>query len=830
MTRHLRRAFALVAIAALLSGCAASRAYHRGQSASRAGDWDAAVVSFRQALQGDPGSAEYKIALERAMLNASQLHLEQARAFEAKGQLDDALREYRKASEYDPPNRQLAAKVTQLEQTIRDRIETSRPKPAIAQMRERARQTSGEPLLNPASREPLNIRFNNASIRDILNFIGNATGINISYDRDFQDRSYTVALDGVTLEQALQQILSANGLFYKVLNERTIMVVPDTPPKRAQYEEQVIRTFYVSHADATELAQLLNTVIRVPSMAVQPMIAANKTANTITIRATANVAAIIEKVVEANDNPRAEVVVDVQILEVNRNRAKQYGLELTQYAIGTVFSPEVAPGGTTTTPPAGGTGTPATSSTGVPPTSVGSPPAFNLNTITRGISTADFFLAVPAAIVHFLESDSETRLIAKPQLRGAEGEKLTLNLGDEIPVPSTTFTPLATGGAATSPLTSFNYKPVGVNVEMTPRVTFEGDIILDLTVESSTLGRDVNIAGQNLPSFGSRKVKTKLRLRDGESNLLAGLLREDERRSLTGFPGVIHVPILKQLFSNNNNSLAQTDIVMLLTPRIVRSHELTQQDVSPIYIGTQQNLGLGGPPPLIAPSPEQPPAPSTPGTVAPPAAAPGAPRLPAGASPTPVVPPGSSPIPGTTTAPMPTAPVAPSGGAAAGTPADIPSPTVPTPGQPPTGATPPPAAAVAQVLITPPGTEFRVGGGPYTVPLSITGAQRLSTVTISITYNPATLRVRSVQEGSFMRQGGANAAFTQNVDAAAGRIDIAISRTGDTSGATGSGLLGAILFEPVAAGTVQLSGNGAGTLAGGGSAILQVSPVTVSVR
>src|SRR5262245_46088404 len=296
-------------------------------------------------------------------------------------------------------------------------------------------------------------------------------------------------------------------------------------------------------------------------MAVQPMIAPNKTANTITIRATTAVAAIIEKMIEANDKPRAEIVIDVQILEVNRGRAKTFGVDLSAYQIGTVFSPESDPRSTT------GGGQTGTAST----TAINTTPAFNLNTITRGVSTADFYLAVPSAIVHFLETDTETKLIAKPQLRGAEGQKITLNLGDDIPVPSTVFTPLATGGANTNPLTSFNYRPVGINVEMTPRVTIEGDVIIDLLVENSTRGNDVNVAGQNLPSFGTRKGTTRLRLRDGESNLLAGLLREDERRLLQGIPGIIRVPILNKLFAMNGpNEVKTTDIIMLLTPRIVR--------------------------------------------------------------------------------------------------------------------------------------------------------------------------------------------------------------------------------------------------------------------
>jgi general secretion pathway protein D len=814
------RLLGLVLAAALAAGCGASRSYGRGNGAARAGDWDVAVEHYRHAVQQHPDRTDYKIALERAMINASHLHLDQARVLEARGQLDEALREYRRAAEFDPPNRQVAVKVLELERRIREAVEASRPKPTITQMRERARQASGEPLLNPASRQPLDLRFNNASIRDILNFISNVTGINITYDRDFQDRSYTVQLDGVTLEQALNQILSANQLFYKVINDRTIMVIPDTPPKRAQYEEQVIRTFFVSHVDATELAQLINTIIRVPSMAVQPMIAPNKTANTITIRATANVASIIEKVIEANDNPRAEVVVDVQILEVNRNRARTFGIDLSSYAITGILSPEVDPRGTT------GSGADASSTF--------APRPFNLNSVTRGISNADFYLAIPSAVLNFLESDSETRLIAKPQLRGAEGEKLTLNLGDEVPVPATVFTPFAQGGANVNPLTSFNYKSVGVNVTMTPRVTFEGEIILDLEVESSTIGKDVNIAGQNLPSFGSRKVKTKLRLRDGESNLLAGLLREDERRLLSGVPGIIRLPILRQLFAANNKQIGQTDIVMLLTPRLVRSHELSQQDVSPIYIGTQQNLGLGGPPPLIvgqAPPDAQPvPAPGQPAPGAPPGQA----VLPPGSAGVPVVPPGSGQIPGTTTLPAVPTPVP--------APPAVPPPTQPPPTQPPPGAptaappTAPPAVppatpptATAQVLVTPPGTEFRVGGGPYTVPVSITGASRVSSVTLTITFNPAALRVRAVQEGSFMRQGG-TATFTQQVDSTSGRVDIAITRTADATGVSGAGLLAAILFDAVAAGPGNIAGTGMATAPGGAPVPLQFAPVGVTIR
>ena len=795
--RRIESAVSLLAVfvtGALVAACGAGRTFGRAEGAARAGDWDAAVAYYRQAVQENPDRVEYQIALERAMINASVRHLDQARVLEARGQLEDALREYRRASEYDPSNRQIAAKALEMERRLRDLAEASRPQPTIQQLQQAVRQ-SPEPLLNPASREPIDVVFNNASLRDILNSMGMSAGINVTFERDYADRAYSVQMRGVTFEQALNQILAANQLFYKVINERTIMVIPDNAQKRALYEEQVIRTFFISHADATEVAQILNGVIRIPALAVAPQIVANKTNNTITVRASANIVQIIQRVVEQNDNPKAEVVLDVQILEVNRGRAKQFGIDLSEFAINVVFSPETDPRGTTD-----GAATLT-------------PQPFNLNSITRGISAADFYLSVPSAVVQFLETDTESRLIAKPQLRGAEGQQITLNLGDEIPVPATVFTPVAQGGANFNPLTSFNYRPVGVNIQVTPRVTFEGDIILDLIVENSTLGPDVNIAGQNLPSFGSRKVQTRLRMRDGESNLLAGLLREEDRRALRGIPGLLRLPVLRSIFASNDTEIRQTDIIMLLTPRIVRTQELTFQDVSPIFIGSQQSLGLGGPPPLIvgepAPGVQELPAPLVPVAPTPVVPIPGAPNVGQPGAPgpggVPVVPPGSSQVPGTTT--IPSAPAQP----------DAVAPTVPVPGGvpgAPAGGAPPgftTAPGGGQIVLSPPGPEFLVGGGPYTVPVSIVGASQISSVTLTITFNPSTLRVRAVQEGSFMRTGGVAATFTQQVDGATGRIDIAIVRTGDQTGVAGTGLLSAVLFDAVGGGPANFAVTGAAT-------------------
>jgi general secretion pathway protein D len=800
-----RKLAALVLLTVLVSACTAGRAFRKGRDAARAGDWDTAVTEFTNAVQANPDSAEYKIELERAMQNAGREHLSRARDLEQAGQLDAALLEYKAATKMDPTNRLAAARVAELERTIREQIEKSRPRPPIDAMRQQAR-TQGVPILNPADRTPLKFSFNNSSLRDILNFIGTTTGINIQYDATFQDRAYTVTLDGVPLEEALQQILSVNGFFYKVINQRTIVVAPDTQAMHNKYDDLVVQVFYLSHTDATELSQVINQMLRVSGQNL-PAIFPGKTSNTLTVRATAPIVAVAERLIRAHDKPRAEVVIEVQILEVNRTRAKQFGINLSDYALGLTFSPEVSPPNTP--------GAPSN-----PP----NPPPFNLNTITQGISTSDFYLSVPSAVVKFLESDSNTKQLAKPQLRGAEGQELTLNLGDQIPIVQTVFGAAAAGGFANIPQSSYTYKDVGVNMVMTPRVTYEGEIILDLTVESSNLGPNVSVAGQDVPSFGSRRVHTRLRLREGESNLLAGLLRDEQRRVLTGLPGIMRVPGLRSLFGSTDEQIQQTDIVMLLTPHIVRTHELTVDDLAPIYMGTTQNLGLGGPPPLIqAPpvdepsataAPTTPPGPITTPTpqFLPPPSAPATP--PAAATPTtPVIPP--------VTALPPAVPPT-------GAPATTPPPRDPT-AAPTTAPGTPPAASVAQVSVTAP-QEFRVAGGPYTVPLAIANASRLSTVTLTVTFNPAVLHVRNVQEGTFLRQGGVTAMFTPRIDNATGRVDIVVVRSGDQAGASGSGLIGALMFDAAGPGQSLIQVSGVASSPEGTALPLQFAPASVTVR
>ena len=810
--RRLTRVPALLLALALFTGCAAGRAFQRGEDRARVGDWDSAVTYYRQAMQAKPDRPEYRIALERAMLNASRVHFDAARALEAKDQLDAALQEYRRTVEFDPGNTQAIDKIVSLERIVRDRIEASRPKPPIVQLRDAARQTSAAPLLNPASRAPLDYRFTAASLRDILTFISNATGINVIYDASFQDRSVTVTLSG-SIEQVLNTLLSSNGLFYSVLDDRTIVVALDSAPNRLKYERQVALTIPLSYADATELTTMLTAITRTTTgVTIPPVIIPNKTNNSITIRATEPVIAVIRELVITNDKPRAEITLDVEILEVSRTREKELGVNLSANQIGAIFSPELAPPGAAGAP------------TGATGTTDGRP--FNMNTISQGVSTADFYMTVPQAVVKFLATDVNTRFLATTQLRGSEGAQLTLKVGADEPFLATQFSPIAGGGPNINPVSSYNFRTVGISVQATPRlVTEEGDILMDLIMSNDTLGPTRLVGGAPAPSFPTRSVTTKLRLRDGESHLIAGLLQDDERKSMTGMPGLLSVPVLKYLFAASDDTIAQTDIVMLLTPRIIRTHEFSARDLSPIYVGTNQNFGLTGPPPLIAPPApvDEPP----PGTTPPAPPAPGAQTVPPG-GPVPSVP--QSGAPGQTTTPPPQAPLPPPVPTTPQSQAPVVQPQVVDPAA--TSPTTTTLAPTAQISITAPTSEVRVGAGPYIVPIYAANVSRASTVTLTVTYNPAILRLRTVQEGSFLRQpGNATVVFTPNSDASAGRVDLAFVRTGDSVGASGSGLLAALQFDAVGTGTSQLTISG-GVIANpsGGTIPVRFTPASIVVR
>jgi general secretion pathway protein D len=414
-------------------------------------------------------------------------------------------------------------------------------------------------------------------------------------------------------------------------------------------------------------------------------------------------------------------------------------------------------------------------------------------------------MTVPTALIDLLEQDTTTKVLAKTQLRGREGAPMNLRLGDLIPLP-TGYVPIQTGiGGATQFQTQVTYTPVGVNLLFTPRVTFQDEIIIDtLTLQNTGLGNPIDVAGQVYPTTVDRTATTSLRLRDGESNMIAGLLRDRDTVQAKGLPGLMSIPGLRQLFGNTRTERDQTDIVMIITPRIIRSHELRPQDLAPIYVGTSQNFGASRLPSLIGDGgPGAPPSVGLTGTLPPGALQPTAP----GGVPPPAAGGAGEPPPAGQQGKPNVVQIQPVG--EAGAPAA------------PTG----PAQLAATV-----GGEQQANGPPFTVPLTISNVKDVNTVSVTITYNPAVVQAASVSQGSFLTQGGVQPAFVPKIDGQAGRVEIAIARPSGGATTTGSALLASVQFRPMQPGTSPISVSAVVSGADGKPITVQTVPATVVVK
>jgi general secretion pathway protein D len=369
-------------------------------------------------------------------------------------------------------------------------------------------------------------------------------------------------------------------------------------------------------------------------------------------------------------------------------------------------------------------------------------------------------------------------------------------MGQTVPVPQTVFQAGAVGGVASIPTTSVTYEPIGVNLTFTPTVTYNDEVILTgMTLEKSGIGANLEVGGQTFPTFTKRTATQSTRLRDGESTLVAGLLLDEEEATARSVPGLSRIPLIRNILGGTTSRSNQTDVVMIITPRIVRGHGLTAEDVRPMYVGTGQNVTTSSTPQLLSPEALG--------------------LLPAGTPAPPPSTPAPSPAPGPPDVP-PASPAAPI-----------------VPIEPAPQAAAPDVEGATRVLLTPPSAgpagALVVGGGPYTMPIQITGAEDIATLSLTIAYNPTVVRDVSVTPGSFMSQGGAAGTFVPAVDAAAGRVDLVFSRPAG-QGASGSGLLAALAFRAGEAGTTDMRLAGVATTVDGRSVPLSFTTTRLTVR
>jgi general secretion pathway protein D len=548
----------LLGASAGASGCAASSALRTARAAEAAQDYDQAVVAYTQAVRERPGDRKLRAALQAARLRASEQHFTRGRRLAALGRYQEAVVELQIASELNPANGAIDDALREARTRLRAKIAVTREgKTELQTLIEQAQQAPLPGLeLPPDAKLPDALTFRDASTRDVFITLARFAGINVVFDPAFRDAPISIELRGASLEDALTAVAASTRTFYRVTAPRTVTIVPDTPAKRREYEEEVIRTFYLSNADLKETIDLLRIVV--DNRRISPITATNALA----IKDTPERIAAAARLISAIDKARAEVVIDVELLEVDRTRLKEFGLHLAS-------------------PGSEGLG-------GVSGVADVNRDRFTLSDL-RNLTQNDVFLAdLPALYYRLLKTDTNTRALANPQLRTSEGLPAQARFGERVPVPVTTFAPIATGGVNQQPITSFNYENIGVNIDITPRIHHNDDVSLALKIELSSIS-GVGFGG--LPTFGNRSISATIRLRDGETNMLAGLIRDDERRVIKGIPGLSDIPVLGRIFAATRTETQETDIILVLTPHIVRVLDITEADLRPFRVGRDAGAG-----------------------------------------------------------------------------------------------------------------------------------------------------------------------------------------------------------------------------------------------
>ncbi len=539
-------------------GCSTfTQSYKLGYQAEINKNYDEAIKYYEQAMLENPKESVYRLALFRTKAVAALDAAERARRLAAGGMKDEALNQYKKALFYDPTNRMILAEYKELA-GIKPAVEV-KPKEVVIEA----------PVKLKYPPELLKLKFTDASLRAIFQALGKFSGINFLFDEQFRDLPVSIDLTDLTVEQAINSLCLTGRTFYRVMDERTAIIIPDNPQKRNQYEVNAIKTIYLSNINAQDVQNQLASILRTQYKG--PSIIVDKTRNSLTIRDTATVVALAEKLLQSWDKPKGEVIIDLEIMEVSRTRLQTIGTQFSQSYGSIRYTGGVSEIPTDGWLPLEG---------------------FDLS------KSENFQITLPSVLLQFIETDSDTKIIAQPRLRGVDSEEINYLVGQQVPIPSTTFNPIAAGGISQQPMVSYQYQDVGIGVNIKPRLHQENEVSLEMEVKITAIS-GTGIA--DIPIISTRSVKNVIRLKDGETNLLAGLLKDEERKSLKGVTGLKNIPILGSLFSSADRTVDQTDVILTITPHIIRTMPLKAEDSEPLWIDnagssftTQTQTAAGG--------------------------------------------------------------------------------------------------------------------------------------------------------------------------------------------------------------------------------------------
>ena len=725
----------LVALAGIvLAGCPKSNQdFEAGRKAEAVQDYDTALVDYERALRTDPMNSEYKLRAMRMHALDGDFHLQQGEKLLSKGEVEMALAEFEKAEGTDPSNMAAQQEVEKAMRMLAEKNAANTPKEEKPNPPDQF--LSGPPQLMPQLRDIDGLKMTNNS-NVVFETVAKLAGLSVIFDPQFHAQRIYIELPRVSISQALDAVALESGAFWKPLTSNVIFVAPDNPQNRREFQDEVVKTFYISNTlqpqDLTEIVTGLRSMLNIQK------IAQVNAQNAIVVRATPDEVAAAAKIIDSIDKARPEVMIHVQVLTANRDRLRDLGI-LPGQSVAVTFAPRPAlqPTNTSSTSSSSSTTSTTTNTTST---------QVSLNNL-HALSSADWAATLPGATAQAILTDNRTRIIQDPEIRITDGERAKLTIGERVPIATGSFQ-AGVGVASTgvNPLvnTQFTYEPVGVTIDVQPRVHPDGEISMKLTVDISSLAGSSNIGGINQPIIADNKVdEGEIRLKEGQASILGGLITQTQTNNVNGIPGLAQVPLMKYLFSDNSNETQDQEVLIILTPHIVRFPSITAEDMRSMDTGSDQNVRVYR---------EQDQALAEPASV--PAAA----------------------VPSSNMAPGPAA-SAPSANA----------------GQ---------NAAVAQLQFDPASVTLKQGD-TTTIGLRVSNINDLYSIPLLIHYNPAVIQISEIRDGGFLSgTGGTQAiAIVQRVDAQRGEAVVSATRQPNTPGISGNGTLLGLVVKAVGPGT-----------------------------
>jgi general secretion pathway protein D len=580
----------VVAIGWLAASCGpGSTAYNLARKAELRKDWDTALVNYDKALASGPENAKYIIHERISRTNASQFHLKQGLKLLNGGRVDDAAGEFQKAASIDPSNLAAAA---ELNKVLAIQAQAKKQREGKLKEALKAREEEGVPpsvQLKPLPQESVGRFKLSSDSRRVFETIAKMADLNVAFSATFRPQPISVDLADVKIGDVLNIVCLQTRTFYKVVTPNTILIIDDNPGNRRLYEDEVVKTVYLSNPlQATDRAAILTAIKQILQL---QFVVDNPDSNAIILRAAPEKVAEAERLIHDLDRGKAEILIEVQVVEADRDRTRDLGL--TPATISSSGTPTPGIQGGVAYNPASATGT-----------------SINIG----NISYRDYAALLPSAAANAVLNDSRTHILQSPQIRTTDGQKAVLKIGSRVPYAVGSFLPSfggVTGGTGTAGTpgagigllasTQFQFQDVGVNMELTPRLEPDGEIAIHASVEISSVGPSQSFGGGlSEPTFNQRKVEHDIRLKEGEVSLLGGLLESTITNTVAGTPFLGDIPLLRYLFSTERRERADTEVLLMLTPRIVRLPEAPIESTGQTVSGTQS------PEPVPEAGPERP--------------------------------------------------------------------------------------------------------------------------------------------------------------------------------------------------------------------------------